>query len=69
MKDPDVFHPERVLFPQMLPRLWGRLGRFSYSVHNIIGHPLAEMFWIIGLNGVGDYIHDITVPSPDTKED
>lgn len=67
MKDKDIFRPERPLRPQFLPRLWSRMGRFSYSIHNIIGHPIAEIFWIVGLNHVGDYIHDITVPSPDTK--
>lgn len=67
MKDPDIFRPERPIRPQCLPRLWSRMGRFSYSVHNIIGHPLAEICWIIGLDAIGDYIHDITVPNPDTK--
>jgi hypothetical protein len=34
----------------------------------MIGHPAAELFWVFGLEKAGDYVHDITVPFPDTKD-
>ena len=52
MKDTDTF---------------GDQGRFSYCIHNIVGHPIAEVFWVLGLEKVVDYVHDITDPYPDTK--
>jgi hypothetical protein len=68
MKDTDAFSPQENIKPAFLPKLFSKLGRFSYTVHNTIGHPIAEIFWILGFHKVGDYIHDITVPNPDTKE-
>ena len=68
MKDTDAFNSQESLRPQLIPRTLSKLGRFSYLLHNVVGHPLAEMFWVLGLHKIGDYIHDITVPCPDTKE-
>ena len=67
MKDTDAFGNQELLKPQFIPKTLSKLGRFSYSIHNIIGHPIAEIFWILGLEKAGDYVHDITVPYPDTK--
>jgi len=67
MKDTDAFTDQTLLSPKFIPKTLSKLGRFSYCVHNIIGHPFAELFWVFGLDKIGDYIHDITVPYPDTK--
>lgn len=67
MKDTDAFRDQELLKPKIIPKTLGKLGMFSYSIHNIIGHPVAELFWVFGLCKVGDYIHDITVPYPDNK--
>lgn len=48
--------------PQIIPKTLGRLGRFSWTLHNMIGHPVAEVFWVLGMDRVGDYVHDITLP-------
>lgn len=69
MKDTDAFNDQTLLKPQIIPKMLGKLGRFSYTIHNIIGHPIAEILWLFGLTKAGDYVHDITVPYPDTKED
>jgi len=68
MKDADAFNDQRQLKPQIIPRTLSKLGRFSYLIHNMIGHPIAEALWVLGLEKAGDYVHDITVPYPDTKE-
>jgi hypothetical protein len=36
--------------------------RFSWTIHNLIGHPLMEICYLIGLDSLGDKIHDGTVP-------
>jgi len=35
---------------------------FSYTIHNIIGHPLMEIFNLIGMRKTGAWIHDVTLP-------
>jgi hypothetical protein len=68
MKDTDAFGEQDKLFPMFIPKTLSRLGRFSYTVHNTIGHPIAEILWVLGFHKAGDWVHDITVPNPDTKE-
>ena len=68
MKDTEAFRDEELLFPKFIPKTLSKLGRFSYFIHNIVGHPIAGVFWVLGLVKVGDYVHDITVPYPDTKD-
>ena len=36
--------------------------RFRYSLHNIVGHPLMEIFNILGFHEAGNWIHDATLP-------
>lgn len=68
MKDTDAFNDQKLLWPKIIPTTLSKFGRFSYSLHNIVGHPVAEIFWILGFYKAGDYVHDITVPYPDTKD-
>tara|TARA_B100000674_G_scaffold471701_1_gene460774 strand:+ start:622 stop:768 length:147 start_codon:yes stop_codon:yes gene_type:complete len=35
---------------------------FSYTIHNIIAHPLMEILHLIGFTELGDKIHDATLP-------
>lgn len=39
-----------------------RLGRFSYTIHNLVAHPLMEIFHLIGFTELGNKIHDATLP-------
>lgn len=39
-----------------------RLGRFRYTVHNLVAHPLMEVLHLVGLSDLGDKIHDATLP-------
>jgi len=43
------------------------MKRFKYSFHNIIGHPLMEVFSLLGMKQLAKKIHDITLPN-DVKE-
>jgi len=38
------------------------MKRFEYSVHNLIGHPLMEIFNLLGMKLIATKIHDITLP-------
>ena len=45
----------------------------NWAVHNLIGHPLAEIFWWVLLpfsrrkaRTASNWIHDITIPEEET---
>ena len=39
------------------------MTRFRYTIHNIVGHPLMEVLYLIGLKRASMWIHDITLPN------
>lgn len=43
-------------FTNLLPR------RFQYTIHNIVGHPLMEICYIVGKSDWGDKVHSWTLP-------
>jgi len=34
---------------------------FLFSLHNLVGHPLMEVFHLLGLERASKWIHDITL--------
>jgi len=38
------------------------MKRFRYSFHNIVGHPMMEVFNLLGMKRTAKKIHDITLP-------
>ena len=38
------------------------MKRFRYSFHNIVGHPMMEVFNLLGMKRIAKKIHDITLP-------
>lgn len=49
--------------------LLNKLGHFKWTLHNVLAHPIAEIFWLLNLKSIGNWIHDITVPCEDLNED
>lgn len=49
---------------QTLGRLLWRLGRFSWTLHNVVAHPLMELCYLIGAHRVAHIVHDATIPHP-----
>lgn len=45
-----------------------KLGRFSYSLHNFVGHPMMELFCLFGFDRLGMYVHDETLPLEEGEE-
>jgi hypothetical protein len=41
---------------------------FLWIIHNMLGHPIAGFFWMLGFDKVGDWIHDSTLPPTDKDE-
>jgi len=38
--------------------------RHRWAIHNLIGHPLMQLFSWLGLASLGIRVHDATVPNP-----
>ena len=38
------------------------IKKFQWTIHNIIGHPFSELFYLFGLPKIAKKIHDITLP-------
>ena len=58
-----------------MSKFLSRLGPFSWTLHNLIAHPLSELVHLFGLGTkraerLSNWIHDVTVPDPvpDTRE-
>ena len=46
-----------------LPSVLARLpGRFQWTLHNLVGHPVSEVLYQLGLERAGNRIHDLTIP-------
>lgn len=39
-----------------------KMGRFNYTIHNLIAHPLMEILHLVGLTELGNKVHDATLP-------
>ena len=39
-----------------------KLGRFSWTLHNVVAHPLCEALHQLGYENLGNSIHDKTIP-------
>ncbi len=38
------------------------MKKFKYTFHNIIGHPLMEIFNLLGMPKLANKIHDQSLP-------
>jgi len=36
--------------------------RFRWTLHNMVAHPLSEICFQLGFKGLGDRVHDATLP-------
>jgi len=50
------------LCPAVLEGKRAKHARHSWAIHNLIGHPLMQIFTWLHLTKLGIWIHDATVP-------
>lgn len=36
--------------------------KFKWTIHNVVAHPLSEVFYLLGFQTISDIIHDSTIP-------
>ena len=39
----------------------------NWAIHNFIGHPLMQFFYILNMSNAAKYIHDTTLPVIEDK--
>ena len=65
---PEAFNVIQTLCPAVLEGKRAKYVRHAWAVHNLIGHPLMQIFSWLRLPALGIKIHDVTVPQP-TQDD
>jgi hypothetical protein len=45
-----------------------KLGRISWTLHNVVAHPLSEILYQLGYEDLGNKVHDKTVPNHNRGE-
>jgi hypothetical protein len=61
---PGEYRTLRVLRLFSLPRALGRLPeRFQWTLHNLVGHPVSELLFQVGLQELSGRVHDRTMPA------
>lgn len=55
------------LCPEALEGERVKYKRGAWAIHNLLGHPLMQIFSWLGCTQMGLKIHDATVPNPITK--
>ena len=38
------------------------MSKYKYTIHNLLGHPLMEIFLLLGMPKIANRIHDKTLP-------
>lgn len=64
-----VYNPEAInviteLAPSVLEGEQAKYTKHAWAVHNLIGHPLMQLFAFFKLTQLSLWIHDVTVPRP-----
>ena len=55
------------LDPTVLEGLQAKHVRHSWAIHNLIGHPLMQLFTWLHLTKLAMWVHTVTVPKPLVK--
>jgi hypothetical protein len=38
------------------------MKKFSYTFHNVVGHPLMEIAHLLGFPSLANWFHEVTLP-------
>ncbi len=61
----EAFNIVMTLCPAALEGKRAKYARHAWAIHNLIGHPLMQIFSWLRLPALGIKVHDATVPEPD----
>ena len=61
---PDAIEAVMLLKPSALEGRRLRWVRHAWLLHNVIGHPLMQLFSLLRMHRLALAVHDATVPTP-----
>jgi hypothetical protein len=64
VKGAEAINLIMLLCPAVLEGMRAKHVKHSWAVHNLIGHPLMQIFTWLHLTKLALWIHDSTVPEP-----
>lgn len=64
VEGPEAFNIVMAVCPAVLEGKRAKYVKNSWAVHNLIGHPLMQIFSWLRLPALGIKIHDVTIPEP-----
>ena len=64
VEGPEAFDVVMRLCPNALEGRRAEYAKHAWAIHNLIGHPLMQVFSWLHLTSLGLKIHDVTVPNP-----
>jgi hypothetical protein len=68
VKSQEAINVIMELCPSVLEGKQAKYERHAWAIHNLIGHPLMQVFAWLHLPHLGIKIHDATVPAPKKVE-
>jgi hypothetical protein len=69
VKGAEALNIIQALCPAVLEGKRAKYVRNSWAVHNLIGHPLMQVFSWLHLPALGIKIHDATIPEPKVEDE
>jgi hypothetical protein len=67
VESPEAFNIIMKLCPEALEGKQAKYARHVWAIHNLIGHPLMQIFSWLHLPALGIRVHDLTIPNPVKK--
>lgn len=64
VRDAEALQLIMALCPSVLEGKRGRYWKLAWAVHNLIAHPLMQIFSLLYLRKWAIWIHEITIPRP-----
>lgn len=64
VKGAEAINLIMLLCPAVLEGMRAKHVKHSWAVHNLLGHPLMQIFTWLHLTTLALWIHDVTVPEP-----
>lgn len=64
--DPEATNIITKLAPSLLEGERAEYTKYAWTLHNLIGHPMMQIFELLKLNKLSSWAHDVTLPKPKT---
>jgi hypothetical protein len=64
VNNPEAINVITELAPSILEGEQAKYTKHAWALHNLVGHPMMQVFAFFKLTKLSLWVHDITVPKP-----